>query len=120
MPFFLRRHYMINWIKKHLIKLLTRKVFVVSNKATSEYFIKSHITDDGYISLLTASGSYLPVSYSVFKRMFQPQKQVVDSIYDVQDVVGVVDNKILLASGESVFLADINESCIEDSLDSSW
>jgi hypothetical protein len=106
---------MINFIKKVIVRFLTRKVFVVSNKATLESFIVSHITDDGYVSLLTDSGSYLPVSYSVFKKMFQQ----VHSINE-QSVVGVSYKQILLSSGESVVLTDINEPSIEDSFDSDY
>jgi hypothetical protein len=106
---------MINFIKKVIVRFLTRKVFVVSNKATLEHFIVSHITDDGYVSLLTDSGSYLPVSYSVFKKMFQS----VSSINE-QSVVGVSYKQILLSSGESAVLTDINEPSIEDSFDSDY
>lgn len=106
---------MINWIKKVVIRFLTRKVFVVANKATLESFIVSHITDDGYVSLLTDSGSYLPVSYSVFKRMFEPVSNI-----NNESVVGISYKQILLSSGESVVLTDLNEPSIEDSFDSNW
>lgn len=111
---------MINFIKKVIVRFLTRKVFVVSNKATLEHFIVSHITDDGYVSLLTDNGSYLPVSYSVFKRMFQPENTVTNSNYEQEVVSGVKGNRILLSSGESLLLANINEHGIEDSFDSNW
>jgi hypothetical protein len=110
---------MINWIKKIVVRFLTRKVFVVSNKATLEHFILSHITDDGYVSLLTDSGSYLPVSYSVFKRMFQPVTELIDC-GDELVISGIQDNKILLSTGSLVPLYAINEQAIEDSFDSNW
>jgi hypothetical protein len=111
---------MINFIKKVIVRFLTRKVFVVSNKATGDYFIVSHITDDGYVSLLTDNGSYLPVSYSVFKRMFQRENTVTNSNYEQEAITGIDGNKILLLSGESLVLANINEHGIEDSLDSEY
>lgn len=110
---------MINWIKKVVVRFLTRKVFVVQNTRTDEHFILSHITDDGYVSLLTDGGSYLPVSYSVYKRMFHPRQELID-IGDEIQIVGIEDNKILLSSGHLVSLADINDQAIEASFDSNW
>lgn len=110
---------MINFIKKVIVRFLTRKVFVVSNKATLEHFIVSHVTDDGYVSLLTDSNSYLPVSYSAFKRMFEPVTTLT-GFGDELSVLGVQDNKILLSSGEALVLANINEPVLEDSLDSEY
>jgi hypothetical protein len=106
---------MINFIKRLFVKFLTRKVFVVNNKETFESYIVSHITDDGYVSLLVDNGCYLPVSYSIYKRMFQPVSEIDEAV-----VVGKLDNHILLSDGRSVLLADINEHGIEDSLDVSW
>jgi hypothetical protein len=111
---------MINFIKKVIVRFLTRKVFVVSNKATLEHFIVAHITDDGYVCLLTDSGSYLPVSYPVFERMFQRESSVINSNYEQESVVGIAGNRILLSSGESLVLANINEHAIEDSIDLSF
>jgi hypothetical protein len=106
---------MINFIKRLLVKFLIRKVFVVSNKESLEFYIVSHVTDDGYVSLLVENGCYLPVSYSIYKKMFQPV-----SVIDEVPVTGKLDNRILLLDGRSVLLSDINEHGIEDSLDVSW
>lgn len=106
---------MINWIKKVIVKYLTRGVFVVANKTTLESFILSHITDDGYVSLLTDSGSYLPVSYSVYKKMFESVSSI-----DHEPIQGVQDSKILLSSGNLIPLSAINDQAIEDSFDSNW
>lgn len=110
---------MINWIKKVVVRFLTRGVFVLQNRATEEHFILSHITDDGYVSLLTDSGSYLPVSYSVYKRMFEPQGELL-TLGDVGAIIGIQDKKILLSTGSLVSLSDINEQAIEDSFDSGY
>lgn len=110
---------MINWIKKVIVKYLTRGVFVVANKTTSEGFILSHITDDGYVSLLTDSGSFLPVSYSVYKTMFQPKTEVID-IGDEILITGTEGTNLLLSDGRSIPLSSINDQAIEDSFDSNW
>jgi hypothetical protein len=110
---------MINWIKKVIVRFLTRGVLVVSNKATQENFILSHITNDGYVSLLTDGGSYLPVSYSVYKKMFEPKTEVID-IGDEILITGTEGTKLLLSDGRSIPLASINEHGIEDSLDSEY
>jgi hypothetical protein len=120
MPNFLKIQYLIDAIKKLVVTFLTRNFLVVTNRTTHEYFIVSHITQDGYISLLMAEGTYLPVSYSVFKRLFKKETTLMDSNFNESEIEGIEFNSILLSSGEMLDLADLNDSYIEDSLDTSW
>jgi hypothetical protein len=111
---------MLNFFKRHLVYFLTRGVYLVSNRTTQEYFIVSHISTDGYIVLLTTFNSYLPVSYSLYKKMFKPESKLPYSIA-IGNVIGILGEKILLSTGETLKLSDLNESdMIEDSLDTSF
>ena len=110
---------MFNFIKRYLVRFLTRKVLLVSNRTTQEYFILSHVSSDGYVVLMTSFKTYLPVSYKIYKRMFQPVSELID-IGDEILVVGVYDDIILLEGGHSVKLADINETDFEESIDTSF
>lgn len=104
---------MFNFFRRILVRFLTRKYTLVANSATQEYFIVSHISKDGYIVLLTQYDTYLPLQYKVFKKNFLKATVLVDG----HSVSGIVDNQILLSSGESLKLSDINEPVTEDSAD---
>jgi hypothetical protein len=96
-----------------MVRFLTRKFLLVANVSTQEYFIKSHISKDGYVVLLTQYDTYLPLQYKVFKKNFLQVFLLVDG----NSVSSVTDNNIILSSGESIKLADINEPITEDSAD---
>lgn len=110
---------MINFLKRHLVRFLTRKVLLVSNRTTQEYFILSHISSDGYVVLMTSFKTYLPVSYKIYKRMFQPEQRVPMEIA-IGNVLSITDDQIFLSSGDSVRLSEVNETDFEESIDTSF
>jgi hypothetical protein len=110
---------MLNFFKRQLVKLLTRKTLLVSNRTTQEYFILSHVSSDGYVVLLTSFKTYLPISYKIYKRMFQPEQRVPVEIA-IGNVLSIEDDRIFLSSGESVRLSEVNETDFEESMDTSF
>jgi hypothetical protein len=110
---------MFNFIKRYLVRFLTRKVLLVSNRTTQEYFILSHVSSDGYVVLLTSFKTYLPISYKIYRRMFQPESRVPMEIA-VGNVLSIQDDRIFLSSGDSLRLAEVNETDFEESLDTSF
>lgn len=104
---------MFNFIKRICVSFLTRKFLLVANVTTQEYFIKSHISKDGYVVLLTQYDTYLPLQYKVFKQNFSRAAVLVDG----HSVSSILDNNIILSSGESLKLIDINEPVTEDSVE---
>jgi hypothetical protein len=99
---------MLNFFKRTIVRFLTRKYLLVSNKTTQEVFIVSHISLDGYIVLLTQYDTYLPVQYKVLKDNFT-RINVLETVVGASNVLSIQDNLINLSSGESVKLSDINE-----------
>jgi hypothetical protein len=87
----------------------------VSNRTTDELFIKSYISSDGYVVLLTDLGTFLPVSYKIYKRLFKPTTTVWGST-----IAHIQDDNIQLSSGETLQLADINEPVFEEGIDTSF
>lgn len=106
---------MLNFLKSLYVRFLTRKVLLVSNRTTVEYFIKSYITSDGYVVLRTYSGTFLPISYNIYKRLFKPVTTVLGST-----IVRIQDDNIQLSSGETLRLAEINEPVFEEGIDTSF
>lgn len=104
---------MLNFFKRLYVQFKTRKLKLVVNINTEEYFIVSHISKDAYIVLLTQYDTYLPLQYKVFKQNFMKVKLLIDG----NGVEGIVDNNIILSSGEAIKLCDINEPVTEDSAD---
>jgi hypothetical protein len=95
---------MFNLFKRILVKYLVRQYKVVFNIATSESFIVSYVSQDGYVVLLTQYDTYLPLKYKVFKKNFSKALSI-----DNDAVSSISDNNIILSSGRSVKLTDINE-----------
>lgn len=108
---------MFNFIRRVVVRFLTRKLKLVMNRHTEEHFIVSHISEDAYVILLTQYDTYLPVQYKVLKENFVNVVTIVDSRYDDVSILNVQDNVINLSSGESVKLIDINEPVTEESAD---
>lgn len=110
---------MLNFFKKLFVRFMTRKVLLIRNTTTGEYFVLSHVSDDGYVVLLTGFKTYLPVFYKAYKERFEPVYDLID-IGDEKLIVSVNYDVIYLQTGESVRLCDINETGLEDSIDLSF
>jgi hypothetical protein len=106
---------MLNFFKRLWVRFLTRKVLLVSNRTTDEHFIVSNISYEGYIVLMTGFGGFIHISYSIYKRLFQPVTTIQGST-----IIHIQDDNIQLSSGETLQLADINEPVFEEGIDTSF
>ena len=111
---------MLGFFKRLFVRFVTRKIHLVSNKSTQEYFIVSNVSRDGYVVLLTQYDTSLPTQYKVFKDHFVKATTVVNANFDEDFITGIQDNKILLLSGNTIKLIDINENIAEDCIDTSF
>jgi hypothetical protein len=95
----------LNFIKSWILSFILRKVKVIQNVTSGEYFILSHISSDAMVVLTTSHETYLPLPYKTFKKNFK----VVNCIYD-KKIKNTIYAEIYFENGSSLKLEELNDS----------